>query len=523
MTARGRRTHLLAALGLWLGAAAGPVPAAGVGVPAETVVPPPPALAPLRAELAEQVASGELPSVAVGVLRGGAVLWEEALGWANREASEPATARTQYGLASLGKSITATAVMVLAERGRIDLERPINDYLEPDGLWSPGGHAEDVTVRQVLDMSAGIPHGSYAYQRAEDALGLTPERLVRERGLVAFPPGLLHTYSNFAYAALELLIERRSGMSYSEFLAREVFAPLGMERAFVADSTAPAGAAARYGAGGERLEPLYSRPQSSLTVNASLEDLLKYARFHLGVPAAGERPILRRETLERMHRQRATLPGGQAESLTALGWGSIELEGGLLWLLTNGRGDGAQATVTLLPSEELAVVVLTNLSGNVTDGLAFRIVESLAPGFLERVGRKQVEWEARAYRPYEPTAQLLGSWTGTVTAPGGALPLELRFQPDGDIHVLLDGRDPTLLAGVGWEEGLLTGRCLGRLPLEEEVGHPHRIELALYPRGSLIEGYATAVFSSDRGRFGLTAYLRLERRSEPTEPLVGGR
>ncbi len=501
-------------LGILIGAAAGtgPGPAAGAEIVADTVVPAAAALEPLRTELADRVASGELPSLAVGVFRRDAILWQEAMGWADREASEPATTRTPYGLASLGKSITSTAVMVLAERGEIDLERPINSYLGSVGLWSPAGHADAVTVRQVLDMSAGIPHGNYVYLRRQDALPLTPERLVRERGIVALPPGTVHAYSNFAYAALELLIERRSGQSFPDFLAREVFGSLGMDQAFAADSTAPTGAAARYGADGERLEPRFARPQSSLGLNASLQDLLGYARFHLGLAPHGRRPVLALETLERMHRQRAALPETLVEPLTALGWGSIELEGGLLWLLTNGRDDGAQATVTLLPSERLAVVVLTNVTGGVTDGIAFGIVDRLVPGFLERLGRKQVEWEARAYRPYEPTPELLGAWTGAVETPAGALPLELRFQPDGDIHVVLDGRDPMLLAGASWEEGLLTGRFLGRLPLDERADHPHRIELALHPGDGRLEGYATSLFTNDRGQFGLTAYLRVERQ-----------
>ncbi len=487
------------------------------GLPTDTRVAPVEALASLRAELAGRVAAGELPSVAIGVLGDGEVLWQEALGWADREARRPATVETPYGLASLGKSITATAVLVLAERGALELDAPVNAVFGaagPEGLHSPGGHADGVTVRRLLDMTAAIPHGYYSYLRPEDAARLTPERLVRDRGLVALPPGEAHVYSNFAYAVLERLIELRSGLSFADFLRQEVFGPLGMEQAFVAGATAPAGAAARYGEDGEPLAPRFGRPASSLGLEASLEDLLRYGRFHLDGPADGQRPILSRKAVERMHRERASLPARRAEALTALGWGSIELRGGQPWLLTNGRSGGVQSTLTLLPSERLAVVVLINQSGNEADGLAFRVLDLLSPGFLDRVGEKQVEWEGLAHLPYQPSQELVGAWSGAIEAPSGSVELDLLFQPDGDIHVALGGGSPTLLAGTSWDEGLLTGGFLGELPLEEEAGHPHRIELALYPRNGRIEGYATAYFKNPRGSFALPAYLSLARKPD---------
>ncbi len=477
--------------------------------PADTRVAPIEALGPLRAELAQRVAAGELPSVAIGVLEDGRALWQEALGWADREGRRPATLETPYGLASLGKSLTATAVMVLVERGALELDKPVNAFLGPEGLRSPGGHADRVTVRQLLDMTAAIPHGYYHYADPEDAARATSDRLVRDRAFAALPPGEAYVYSNLDYAVLERLIEVVSGVGFADFLRQEVFGPLGMNQASVAPAALPAGAAGRYGEDGEPLEPRFGRPLSSLALEASLQDLLRYGSFQLDGPEAGTRAILSRQTIARMHRERASLPPGRAEALLGLGWGSIELEGGLLWLLTNGRSHGAQSTLTLLPSERLAVAVLINQSGNEADGIAFRVLDLLTPGFLERVGTKQVAWESLAYRPYQPEAELLGAWKGAIEGRSGPLELELVFQPDGDIHVTLEGRDPTLLAGAGWEEGLLTGRFLGKLPLEEEAGHPHRIELALYPRGGRLEGYATAYVTNKRGSFALPAYLHL--------------
>lgn len=88
-------------------------------------------------------ASG-VPSLAVAVARHGGLLWETAFGWAEVKHRVPATTETMYSVASTTKPFTATALMILAERGQIDLDRPVNDYLPADSrlkVWI--GNPED--------------------------------------------------------------------------------------------------------------------------------------------------------------------------------------------------------------------------------------------------------------------------------------------------------------------------------------------------------------------------------------------
>lgn len=83
----------------------------------------------VRDHLAAAVAVGAVPSLAIAVARGDDILWEEAFGWADRERGLRATPDTPFALASMSKPLTATGLMVLVERGLVDLDRPINDYL----------------------------------------------------------------------------------------------------------------------------------------------------------------------------------------------------------------------------------------------------------------------------------------------------------------------------------------------------------------------------------------------------------
>ena len=89
-----------------------------------------------------------IPSVAVAVSRGDHVLWEEGFGWADRENRVPATEHTPYTLGSVSKPVTATVVMALVQRGLLDLDRPVNDYLGDARLRARIGDAARATVRR---------------------------------------------------------------------------------------------------------------------------------------------------------------------------------------------------------------------------------------------------------------------------------------------------------------------------------------------------------------------------------------
>src|SRR5438477_12314094 len=105
----------------------------------------------IRTRLVEQ----SLPSLAVAVAQNGAIVWEEGFGWADRENRVPATEHTMYSLASISKPITATGLMVLEERGKLELDRPINECLGAAKLKAWIGDAAEATVRRVANHTSG--------------------------------------------------------------------------------------------------------------------------------------------------------------------------------------------------------------------------------------------------------------------------------------------------------------------------------------------------------------------------------
>jgi hypothetical protein len=144
----------------------------------------------VRRFIQEQLMAKSIPSMAVAVARNGTILWEEAFGWADRENRVPATEHTMYYTASVTKSFTETAIMILHERKKLDVDRPVNDYLGTAKLTSTAFNPAAATIRRVATHMAGLttfnptnPH--------------PVEEMIRRYGVLFWPPGERYDYSNF--------------------------------------------------------------------------------------------------------------------------------------------------------------------------------------------------------------------------------------------------------------------------------------------------------------------------------------
>jgi CubicO group peptidase (beta-lactamase class C family) len=142
-------------------------------------------------------------------------------------------------IGSISKPVAAWGVMTLVEAGRIDLDAPINRYLDRLQLTSDTYDVDGVTVRRILNHTSGLARGSYPGYEP----GSTPPDLVAAlNGEVAPPSGLAHearitaapgstfAYSNTAYSVLDVLVEDVTGQSLPDYLRTAVLEPLGMHR-----------------------------------------------------------------------------------------------------------------------------------------------------------------------------------------------------------------------------------------------------------------------------------------------------
>lgn len=449
----------------------------------------------IRREMVEQ----SLPSLAVAVARGGEILWEEAFGWADREARVPANTHTLYSLASISKPITATGIAILAEQGKLDLDRPINDYLGTEKLTARVGECADATVRRVADHTSGLPLHYHLLPEDEPYRPPPREETIRRYGNLVTAPGERWHYSNLGYGVLDHLIARLSGMSYAAFLRREIFLPLGMTRSSVdiAPGLEPY-AAARYAPDGTRL-PFYTfdHPGGS-AVFCSPHDLLRFGMFHLGTPLPDQKGILPDAARQAMQQPSAAREGAHGYGL---GWSVNADDRGYATVSHSGGMSGVSTRLTLVPKERIVVVVLANASCDLPGRVTGEILGALLPGYGERWAREQAE---AAERPKEetpafsPPAEMLGEWRGVIHTAGagpsgsGERPLWLRFQEDGDVHARVGEQLKTLLNDVRIEGTALWGQMTGELDTEETRDGRHVLQLDLRYRGDRLNGAAVA-------------------------------
>jgi CubicO group peptidase (beta-lactamase class C family) len=171
----------------------------------------------------EAQAEKHLPSVAAAALRDGEVVWSEAVGLADVESSEEATADHQYRIASITKTFTAVAVMQLRDAGKLSLDDPLDRHIT--------GAALSPTLRSVLGHASGLqrePPGRIWEtltfpSREELIVGLAESEQL-------LPSGAYRHYSNLGFALLGEVVARVSGTDYERYVDDRVIRPLGLRR-----------------------------------------------------------------------------------------------------------------------------------------------------------------------------------------------------------------------------------------------------------------------------------------------------
>lgn len=192
------------------------------------------------------------PGCTVAAGRDGEVRYAEAFGAARLDPTEPMTPETIVDIGSTSKQFTATAVLLLVERGQVDLDAPLATYLPDVGPW-----AERTTVRQLMHHTSGIPDyiellslaGFELTGSSSDADALAALAAVTE---LDFEPGRSWAYSNSNYFLLGQIVLAVTGEGLGDFLTAEVFEPLDL--AMVMDPVAqlPGKAVSYDGSGDDR-------------------------------------------------------------------------------------------------------------------------------------------------------------------------------------------------------------------------------------------------------------------------------
>jgi CubicO group peptidase (beta-lactamase class C family) len=180
--------------------------------------------------LAEQLDEAGISGGAVAVVSDGGV---EARGVGSAGGDREVAADTPFVIGSATKSFTALAVMQLVDDGRVELDAPVRAYL-PELKLADGQPVDDISVREILQQTSGLDDlaGGPLLASAADGTPLAAIAELEDAEL-ASPPGEAWLYANANYVLAGLVVERASGLSYADYVQREIFTPLGMTHSSV--------------------------------------------------------------------------------------------------------------------------------------------------------------------------------------------------------------------------------------------------------------------------------------------------
>jgi CubicO group peptidase (beta-lactamase class C family) len=461
----------------------------------------------VRDYIRSQLVTTSVPSIAVAVFRDGRIDWEQGFGWADREGRVEATPDTMYSLASISKSFTATGLMVLAAQNRIDLDKPINDYLGDGKLTVRIGNPADATVRSVANHTSGLPFHAQFFYSDEPYRRPPMDLTILRYGNLIDRPGAHYNYSNLGYGILGEVLAHQSHENYGDFMRESVFLPLGLTRTSVdvPEALKPY-VAARYEINGTRL-PYYDTDHPGASeVWSSAHDLIRFAAFHLRAHLSDQKQILDDAHLEAMH----VTSANDANESYGLGFVTSTNNGNRV-IGHSGAMPGVATQMLLVPDKGIAIVVLCNTwASGVVDDIATHIAKALLPDWKTPPETRR---PAPPEKPFVPPATLTGKWVGYIAIPEGELPIVLNLRADGFMSAIVGHGLPTLINNPEVQDGNFTGEMATALETKDTQRFKYTVRISLRNEGDRLYGGAVALADLTDQRFtaGLTYWIDLSR------------
>jgi CubicO group peptidase (beta-lactamase class C family) len=477
----------------------------------------PPEFAQVREFIQQGVRVGRSPSVAIAVVKDDRIIWAEGFGLADIEAQRAANADSIYLLASVSKPMTATGMMVLVDRGLIDLDKPANDYLPGSKLRAYRGSPDDMTLRRLANHTSGMPvHWSFFYD------GVRPpprDTSIQRYGFSYNPPGSRWEYCNLAFGVIDHIIALEGKSTYGKLMETSVYDPLGMTHTsdhVRAGLESHATAQYSFDAGGRtvRVAP-YGFDHDGASANwSSANDLARFLRMHLnGGELEGTR-VLTTASATAMQTLSSVRNPEQPDSGTGIAW-FVGPYMGLPCFAHSGGMPGVSTRVRGFPEHRRGYVVLLNASASGFRGeIEKRLTRTLIPGAKKSAPLPQAP-PASVEPDWKP---FIGSWSGRFVHHHGDLSLRLEIVRKGMAKISFHGRQHLTVKNLTLRSGVLTGSVTTRLATQPSFHGLVDLQVRLRRTGDGLTGIGVA---QAKDYFSLSHFIELTSVARPAAPVDG--
>ena len=416
------------------------------------------------------------PGMTVTLIQEGEQDQIQCFGYRDLEKKLPMTEDSKFCVASCSKSMTGVLIAALVDRGYLDLDTPVCNYVPEMKMWDAEASAR-MSLRDMLCHRTGL--GGYdVIWPNEEGRGHTAERLRYLKPNKPFRE--VSQYSNLIYIMIGYVAERVTGRPWSELMKEYVFDPIGMDRTccLASEILEDQDHAEPYQVidGKVTKLPFWNMNMAgpAASVNSTARDMAKWIRFHMngGKNERGEQ-IISEEIFRQIHQPQIAYDdsGRPDEDFYScegygLGWRIGRYRG--LWLQKHGgKIDGYSTLQMYLPEEKVGFILMMNLH-TPSDPVFYPIVYSMMDSIF---GLDEIDWDKRFRERQEYTVQNryegcqrdltkgvlpkeskgtsfsedIHAWEGSYTEPGyGTMTIETCGAENGAEHLQLSYRDQTL-------------------------------------------------------------------------------
>ncbi|MCK4858111.1 MAG: serine hydrolase [candidate division Zixibacteria bacterium] len=342
--------------------------------------------------------SWQVPGVGLAIVKDGEIILSKGFGYRHLTDSLPVTSKTLFAIGSSTKAFTTLAMGILVDKGLLDWDEPVREYL-PDFELHDEYASRRMTPRDLVTHRSGLPrhdlmwyNSPYSRREIYDRLRyLEPNEELR----VTFQ------YQNLMFMTAGYLIGRLSSGTWEDFVRQRIFSPLGMtgSNLSVLESQQAPDYALPYEKDDEDIiKEIPFREISAVgpagSINSCADDMAQWLLLQLGDGKIGDTEIIAAANLAQMHVPYMVFSQGITEPERiprgyGLGW-FAEVYRGHNMVHHGGNIDGFSALVSLLPEDDIGVVVLANLNATPLPGIVRLYVSDLL------LGLEPIDWHGKA-------------------------------------------------------------------------------------------------------------------------------
>lgn len=339
----------------------------------------------------DQMEIGKIPGISVVVVEGENIVYQKSFGYADLKSENKVDQETLFELASNSKAFTGLGILKMIDDGLINMNSNVKEYLPWLTLYYDDSEV-DVTVEQLLHHTSGISSKTISMiqiSNNDNALENTVKTLV-DTNLDTYP-GDDFQYATINYDVLGLIIQEVSGVSYEEYILKEILVPLGLSNTYLFNNDDTENKLATgYKIGFLRpipyKAPIYRGNKPAGYIMSNISDIGKWLKLQIGT---GDVKVFD-NLIAQSHIPDQNVTSPYDDSSYAIGWTVKDREG--LEIIHGGNNPNYSSYMVIRPEEEFAVAVLSNINSSYTSVIGHGIKEKLLNNDYIYMGRDNYEF-----------------------------------------------------------------------------------------------------------------------------------